>query len=151
MSEEYLRRVWPALLVALVSIIAGGLLSAITAHAATRSASWAAAYLVLVAGVGTGGLAAGRALLSSPFPRPVRVWVEFVLWFAGNALVLAGTLLHPRWLVDVGGGLLVASLASVVAGVRRGAGPVAARRLFLTLVTVLLISVPVGLLLSHVR
>lgn len=151
MSEESLRRVWPALLVALVSVIAGGLLSAVTAHAATRSASWAAAYLVLVGGVATGGLAAGRALLSSPFPRPARLWVEFALWFAGNAFVLVGTLLSPRWLVEVGSGLLVASLASLVAGDRGGTGPVVARRLFLALVTVLLVSIPVGVFLSHLR
>lgn len=151
MSEELLRRTWPAQLVALVSVVSGGLLSAISAHAATQAASWAAAYLVLVGGVATAGLATGRTLLSPARPHPARLWVEFALWVTGNALVLIGTLLTPTWLVDVGSGLLVAALAAIVTGVYAGRGPAIVRRLFLTLVTILLVSIPVGVLLSHLR
>lgn len=132
-------------------MVGGGLLSAITAHAATQAASWAAAYLVLVLGVGTGGLAVGRALFTPPDSQAGRQREELIVWLLGNALVLAGTLLSPAWLVDAGSVLLVFALGSLLAGVYKGEGPALLRRLFLTLMTVLLVSIPIGVLISHLR
>lgn len=149
--ESPLRRVWPALVLALLCVIAGGLVSAVTAHAATQAASWAAAYLVLVGGVGTGGLAVGRGLFSRVEPTRARLGSELTTWLLGNALVLTGTLLTPAWLVEVGSVLLLVALVSVVAAVYRGGGAAILRRLFLTLVIVLLVSIPVGVLISHLR
>lgn len=151
MIDRLVHQMWPALTLGLISIIAGGLLAAITAHAATQSASWASAYLVLVLGVGTAGLSIGRGLLSPGLPSPRRLGTEFALWVGGNALVLAGTLGGPALLVDVGSAALVVSLASVLAGVVRGRGSRTLRSLFLTLVIVLLVSIPVGIVLSHLR
>lgn len=149
MVDDLLPRIWPALLVALASVIAGGLLSAVTAHAANRPAAWASAYLVLVCGVGTGGLAVGRGLFSTaPLPTGRAVF-ELTAWLLGNALVLIGTLLRPPWLVEIGSALLVLALGSLVAGVRRGTGSRLLRGLFMALVIVLLVSIPVGVFLSH--
>lgn len=151
MTEDVLRRTWPALLIALGAVVAGGLLSAITAHAATQAASWASAYLVLVVGVGTAGLAVGRALFTPAGSQVGWQRTELIVWLLGNALVLAGTLLSPAWLVDAGSVLLVFALGSLLAGVYKGEGPALLRGLFLTLVAVLLLSIPIGLLISHFR
>ncbi len=142
-------RIWPAALVALVSVIAGGLLSAVTAHAPSQPAAWASAYLVLVCGVATGGLAVGRGMLSGSQPSASRLGLELTLWVAGNGLVLGGTLLSPAWLVEAGSVLMVIALGSVLAGVYRGGGNRLLRVLFMALVLVISVSIPVGLFLSH--
>lgn len=146
-----LRRVAPALAVALASTVAGGLVAAATAHAPTEHASWASAYLVLVVGVATLGLALGRALLSHGLSSGRRLLVELGLWLAGNALVMVGTLADVTWVVDVGGALLVAGLALVALAVRRGRGPGWLRAVFAGLVVLLLVSIPVGLVLARLR
>lgn len=151
MIDHVVSRVWPALVIALVSVIAGGILSAVTAHAATQAASWAAAYLVLVGGVGTAGLAIGRGLVSASTPSNNRLWSERGIWVVGNVLVLAGTLISPAGFVEVGSVLLMVTLWSVGAGVYRGKGHAALRWLFLTLLVVLIVSIPIGILLSHLR
>lgn len=149
---------WPGLGFALVCTIAGGLLSAVTAHAPTQPASWAAAYLVLVCGVATLGLVMGRGVLSGEVPGGRRLLAEFAAWMLGNALVIIGALSSNPWVVDAGSFLLVGALALVVRGVLRGgARPKerAARRwmrwAFAFLVLVLLVSIPIGVLLSHLR
>ncbi len=149
MKEHPIVRIWPAPLVALVSVIAGGLLSAVTAHAPTQPTAWASAYLVLVGGVATAGLAVGRAMLSGSQPSARRLGLELALWVAGNGFVLGGTLLSPAWLVEVGSGLMVIALGSVLAGVYRGGGNRVLRVLFMALVLVISVSIPVGLFLSH--
>jgi hypothetical protein len=135
----------------LASIIAGGLVAAVTARAPSEKASWAAAYLVLVGGVATLGLALGRVFLSAERASGRSLATELTTWLAGNALVLAGTLVDLTWLVDVGGALLVVALALVVLGVRHGAGPRWARGVFTALVVILLVSIPIGLVLARLR
>lgn len=149
------RRIVPALAVALGSTIAGGLVAAVGAHAPSEHASWASAYLVLVGGVATLGLALGRGLLSpdrSPDRATARrLALELGTWSVGNALVIGGTLGAVTWLVDLGGALLVVALALVVLGVRGGRGLGRVRALFAGLVALLLVSIPVGLVLARVR
>lgn len=151
MIDRAVAQTWPALVIALLSVIAGGLLSAVTAHAATQSASWAAAYLVLVGGIGTGGLAIGRGMLSRGEPSRRRLILELAAWIFGNVHVLAGTLGGPPMFVEIGSAFLVGTLISVLLGVWKGPGHRALRGLFLTLVIVLLVSIPVGILLSNLR
>ncbi|MGH3423484.1 MAG: hypothetical protein ACRDO8_02070, partial [Nocardioidaceae bacterium] len=81
---------------------------------------------------------------------PRLVAADFALWNAGNAAVVAGTLVDAVRLVDVGGGLLVLALALIVGAVR-GGSPRGRRQLyaFRLLVVVLLVSIPVGLLLAR--
>lgn len=149
-------------------VVAGGLVAAATAPTPSEHGSWAAAYLVLVAGVAQVGLGVGQAALAVRMPSVASRTAEFVAWNCGNALVIAGTLAGVTALVDAGGALLVATLALLVRGVRgarrtpvvadatttraggRSEGP---RRLplyaFRVLVLILLVSIPIGLILAR--
>lgn len=147
--ERVGRQIAPALVIALASTIAGGLVAAVTARTASEKASWAAAYLVLVGGVATLGLALGRGFLSADRASGRSLAAELTVWVVGNALVFAGTLVDLTWLVDVGGALLVIALVLVVLGVRHGAGPRWARGVFTALVVILLVSIPTGLVLAR--
>ena len=115
------------------------------------SLSWAAAYLVLVGGVATLGLAVGRGFLSPDRASAGRLTGELAAWLLGNAAVVVGTLADATWLVDAGGAVLVVALALVVLGGRGGRGPRWVRALFSALVVLLLVSIPVGLVLARVR
>lgn len=147
--ERVGRQIAPALVIALGSTVAGGLVAAVTARAASEKTSWAAAYLVLVGGVATLGLALGRGFLSPDRASGRSLATELIVWVLGNALVFAGTLVDLTWLVDVGGAVLVIALALVVLGVRHGAGPRWARSVFTALVVILLVSIPTGLVLAR--
>lgn len=138
----------PFAVVGTACVIAGGLVAAFTAPAPSEHASWAAAYLVLVAGVTQVALGVGQALLASP-PRRTVVG-EFAAWNAGNAAVLAGTLTGVLPVVYAGGVLLVVALALWTSGVRRP-GPRRGwgLRLYRLLVVLMLVSIPVGLFLAR--
>lgn len=149
------RQAAPAIVVGVVCIVAGGLVAAVTAPSPTEHGTWAAAYLVLVAGVSQVGLAAGQALLTAPTPAARTRVAELVTWNVGNAAVLTGTLTGTVWIVDLGGALLVAALALVVVAVHRypvqevGRSQALARRAFQLLVLLLLVSIPIGLWLGR--
>lgn len=160
LAPAAMRRAVPALLVGTTSIVAGGLVAAVTATAPSEHGAWLAAYLVLVSGVAQVALAAGQALLATGPPSSRVLAVELAAWNLGNLAVAAGTLAGLTLLVDVGGALLVLALALVVAAVRvpgevRGAGASVdrlrqwVRAGFLLLVLVLLVSIPVGLWLAR--
>lgn len=147
-----LRPALPFAAVGTACVIAGGLVAAATAPAPSEHGSWAAAYLVLVAGVTQVALAAGQALLAPASPSRRTLVGELVGWNAGNGAVLAGTLTGVTPVVDAGGILLVVGLALWIAGIRgvsrrSGWGP----RLYRLLVGVMLVSIPVGLLLAQAR
>lgn len=149
------RRAAPAIVVGVVCIVAGGLVAAVTAPSPTEHGTWAAAYLVLVAGVSQVGLAVGQALLTARTPAAWTRVAELVTWNVGNAAVLTGTLTGTFWIVDLGGALLVAALALVVVAVHRhpvrksGRSQALARRAFQLLVLLLLVSIPIGLWLGR--
>jgi len=132
-------------------IVAGGLVAAVTAPAATEHASWAAAYLVLVAGVAQVGLGVGQALLAPGSLSARLVAIEVAVWNLGNAAVLAGTLLGATPLVDAGGALLVAGLALLLRQARGSAAPHWPLLAFRLLVALLLVSIPIGLVLVRTR
>lgn len=144
---------WPAaspfVTLGVACVVAGGLVAAAVAMAPSELGSWAAAYLVLVGGVAQVGLGAGQALLAPRPPGRRAVVAELVGWNAGNAAVLAGTLLGVTWLADVGGVLLVAALALALAGirgaVRRPSWPL---HLYRALAALMLVSIPVGLVIG---
>ncbi len=146
----------PFLMAGLVCVIGGGLVAAVTAPTASEHSSWAAAYLVLVGGVAQAGLGLGQALFAAPTGPGVTA-TEVAGWNLGNAAVLVGTLLNLTPLVDVGGALLVVTLALLARGLRPSSTvPVhGARRYWLhayrLLVVILLVSIPVGLVLVRVR
>lgn len=140
----------PFVLLGSVCVIAGGLVAAITATAPSELASWAAAYLVLVAGVAQVALGAGQAVLAVDTPSGRAVTLRFAGWNVGNALVLAGTLVGLTLAVDVGGVIVVLTLALLIYGIRGASTrPAWQRGVFRALIVVLLVSVPVGLVLAR--
>ena len=168
LSQARLQAGLPFLVAGLACVIAGGLVAAVTAHAPTQPASWAAAYLVLVGGVAALGFGVGQAVLASTVPSRGQVGLQLGAWYAGNAAVLVGTLVESPLLVDLGGLALVVGLGLLVHGVRgvgrRGAdigdggvsgaegapaAPGWALLAYRGLVVLLLVSIPVGLVLAH--
>lgn len=151
MTAIALRRALPFFVAAAICITAGGLLAAVTASVTTQKTAWVTAYLVLVGGVAQAGLGAAMGWLA----RRARVrtaWIAFALFTLGNAGVLAGQLTALIAVTFVGGSLLVAALAVIVAATRGGdaAHPVLLWG-FRVLVLVLAVSVPIGLLLAAMR
>lgn len=133
-------------------VVAGGLVAAATASAPTEHGTWAAAYLVLVAGVSQMALGVGQAALAARTPTRAMVAAEFAIWNLGNAAVITGTLLGLTTMIDVGGAFLVVALGLLLLAVRGTAGRYRWSLLaFRLLVVVLLVSIPVGLVLARVR
>lgn len=148
----------PAFLVGALCVIAGGLVAAVTGPLALVHGSWSAAYLVLVAGVAQIALAGGQTTLARHPAGRHLLLVQFAGWNLGNAAVIAGTLWSATWLVNVGGALLVVALGALLVATRSGPARVAVARgrrpallAVRLLVALLLVSIPVGLWLAHVR
>jgi hypothetical protein len=131
-------------------IVLGGLVAAVAGPLHFDRGSWLAAYLVLVCGVAQCALSSQRRILgAAPLP-PAWRWVLFGSWNTGNALVVAGALFSIPVITDAGGLLLVAGLALAAAGTRHGRRPIAAA-LLRAFYLVLAVSIPVGLVLTHLR
>lgn len=159
------------------AIVAGGLVAAATGPLALSRGSWAAAYLVLVCGVGQGAMAAAR-LVALPFASgdapghargharghapgyapgqqrrlgpERRGWQQLVIWNLANGLVIAGTLAASPWVVDIGGLGCVAALVLAWRQARALPRGVASRA-YRAVLALMAVSIPVGLLLTHVR
>ncbi|HEX7105216.1 MAG TPA: hypothetical protein VF218_04560 [Acidothermaceae bacterium] len=146
---------WPLFAIGGIGVIAGGLVAAATAPSPTEHGSWAAAYLVLVVGVAQVALGAGQLALCEGTPSTRLVGLEAAGWNVGNALVIAGTLAGNAAAVYAGGALLVVALATFTHGVRRSPALSRGGRLLLyafrTLVLLLLVSIPTGLVLATIR
>ena len=104
-------------------VVAGGLVAAVTGPLDLARGSWLAAYLVLVCGVAQCCLAAQDRVLHDAGASPARLRTTLAGWNLGNALVIAGTL---------------AVAPVVVVLFRIGLG-------------LLMVSIPVGLVLAHLR
>lgn len=156
LSEEDLRARWRSasafVYIGVASVVAGGLVAAVTRPAGLAHGPWLAAYLVLVSGVAQVGLGAGQAWLAKTAPPGGTTGAELLLWNGGNLAVVAGTLVATPPIVDVGGLALLAALVLFLAGVRRARradnGLLLVYRL-LTLVVAL--GIPIGLVLSGLR
>lgn len=141
-----------AYLLGVCLVVAGGLVASITGPLGLTRGSWLAAYLVLVCGVAQSLIATAQSALSTT-RVPAWVWlVQVVCWNIGNGLIIAGVLLDAAPVVDVGAVPLLVTLGAAIHVVRRPPR----RRLIVTLsyagvLAVLLVSVPVGLVLTHVR
>lgn len=142
----------PFAVAGLACIVAGGLLAAVTAPAPSEHGTWAAGYLVLVAGLGQVALGVGQALLAPRTPSARIVAAQTIAWNSSSAAILTGTVAGITSVVDAGGVLLVVALVLLLRGVRGGKASspwlVAAFRL---LVVVLLASTLVGLVLAQTR
>ena len=132
-----------------VAVVLGGLVAAVTGPFDWTKGSWAAAYLVLV--VGAAQYAMGRRHPAGPPPdRPG--WVQLAGWNLGSLLVIGGTLVATPLLVDLGSVLLVVALALALRGDLQGPEPAAwVTWAYRAMLLVLLMSIPIGIVLSHLR
>ncbi|WP_211489645.1 hypothetical protein [Georgenia thermotolerans] len=156
MSDQDLRVRWaamrPGAVVGFLCIVIGGLVAAVTGPTGLEHGSWAAAYLVLVAGVAQLGLFAGQAWLAARPPTRRTVGWELAAWNAGNVAVLAGTFAGAVPPVVAGGVALVVALVLFLRGVRAPRpGWTAWLAAYRLLAGVIAVSIPVGLVLSAVR
>lgn len=152
LRDESVRSAAPFVVIGVVAVVVGGLVAAVTAPAGWTHGSWAAAYLVLVTGVAQVGLGAAQAAAVVTPPVGVRRSIELVGWNVGSALVILGTLLTSPPVVVVGSALLVVALVAFALVVREpAAGPPWVRIALLLLALVLLVSIPVGVVLSVLR
>lgn len=135
------------LLLGIGSVLLGGLLAAITGPLRIEAGSWLAAYLVLVAGVPQ----VAFAVVPSRVETSRLAWIQVACWNVGNVLVIVATLVGFPWGVDLGGIVLCGGLWLAWRAVwhrdRTGFALVAYRGVLL----VLLVSIPVGALLAHIR
>jgi hypothetical protein len=135
-----------------VSIIAGGLVAAVTGPTGWDHGSWVAAFLVLVAGVAQIGVGAGQAQLAPGAPARAFAAVEAGLWNASCATIIAGTLLSSPVAVSIGSALLLAALGMSLFAVRGSSGqPRLLLWLYRVLLIVLLASIPIGITLAWTR
>lgn len=98
------REALPFAIGTVASLVAGGLIAAITSPLGWTYGAWAAAYLVLVGGVSQGALIVGRLALVPDQGQtpPRRMRPHFVLWNAATLLVIGGTLADLFVLVLLG-------------------------------------------------
>lgn len=136
--------------VGVTCIVLGGLVAAVAAPLQLAKGSWLAAYLVLVAGVLQAILAEQRPLIGGAPGNGRATLTVLALWPIGNLLVIVGSLAIVPWVVIAGGALLVVALVAALWSTRG-----AARRLRAwiarVIYVVVLVSVPVGLVLSALR
>ncbi|WP_313814579.1 hypothetical protein [Glutamicibacter sp.] len=134
--------------IGILCVITGGLISAVTGPLDLDKGSWAAAYLVLVAGVVQYVVSMQEQLLNAPPRGSSILWLRTLLWAVGNTLVIAGALLEFQWLIIVGGAVLVFVLLMCLAhsrGAKRTALAWCARVVYL----VVILSVPIGVFLAQ--
>lgn len=132
-----------------------------------RHGSWLAAYLVLVCGAGQ--YAMGLAIVRfGRRPTTRCTWAYVVGWNGGNVAVVVGTLDTMPYLVDVGAIMLLLVLLGALRGALNWPASVMSDRFqgqtrrsrrirgtahvaYVALLVVLAGSIPVGLVLAHVR
>lgn len=131
-------------------IVLGGLVAAVTGPLALTRGSWLAAFLVLVGGVAQCVISVQSRLAEAPLPPRARGWMLVLLWNAGAAIVIAGSLASMPWVTAAGGLALVAALALAADGIRRPRRRGAAVLLRL-LYAALAVSVVIGVALTALR
>lgn len=130
----------------------GGLVAAVTDPLQLAHGSWSAAYLVLINGVAQVALWRAQAALAPRAPSRTMLTTQLTAWNLGGAAVIGGTLVRMPLIVDAGGLLLVIALALVVYTVRgRTSAPLLALWTYRVLLIVVLVSIPIGLMLAHIR
>lgn len=133
------------------AVILGGIVAAATSPLALEHGSWAAAYLVLVVGVALVALGTAQSHLA-PAVGSLSIALELGGWLLGSAAVIGGTILGVPLIVDAGGILLLVSLITFAVAVRKPAtaSPVTLL-LFRIVLLVIIVSMPIGLVLAHLR
>lgn len=150
--SELLPALRPSLDIGVVATIAGGVVAAITGPTGWDHGSWVAAFLVLVVGVGQITLAIGQAVCTDQPPSRRRRARQAGMLNTGSALVIVGTLTATPVVVTIGGVVLLAALVSFRRSrAGRGVAPVWLARVYMLLLTLLIISTPLGLVMAWMR
>jgi hypothetical protein len=136
----------PFLVIGSLSVVAGGLVAAVSRPTGFGLGPWLAAFLVLVAGVAQISLGVGQAWLTTQRPRPSTVRTELWAWNAGVVGTIVGTIGEMPLLTTVGGIATIVALAGFLAAVgRTAAGPRWARTTYVVGAGLLLVSTLIGL------
>ena len=142
----------PFRLLALAWVITGGLTAAVTGPLGLEHGSWSAAFQVLVGGVMQGVLGTAQQRLAARAPGRGVLLIELLTWNLGGLAVIGGTVLGAPLLVDAGGALLVVTMVLMLRAVGRSAtGPTWLLWVFRAALVVTAVSIPVGLVLAHLR
>lgn len=142
----------PFVIIGGISVVLGGALSAATALSPSYTASWAVAYIVLVAGVAQLVLGIGQARLATKQPSGRVIAIEAVTFNLAHVGVVLGTVLAVTPVVFIGAALLVIALILFVWGVRGGRTDSRAMLYgFRIIVVILIVTAPVGLVIAAVR
>lgn len=137
---------------ALLWVITGGLVAAVTSPLGLEHGSWSAAFQVLVGGVLQAALGIAQNALAARRPSHRVLLTEILTWNLGCLAVIAGTLLAAPLLVDAGGVLLVSTMVLMIRAVGRGAkGPAWALWTYRGVLVLTAVSIPIGLVLAHLR
>lgn len=131
-------------------VVLGGLVAAVTGPLELGKGNWLAAYLVLVCGVAQFAIGTVQERLARPSIQSTRAWTQLTCWNLGNAAVIWGTLAGVPVVVDAGGALLVIGLGIALHATRHGV-PRFVGWAYRCVLIVLLVSVPVGVALAHLR
>lgn len=152
LADDRRREDLPFRALALAWVISGGLVAAVTGPLGLEHGSWSAAFQVLIGGVMQGVLGIAQHRLAARRIGRRALLAQLLTWNLGCAAVIGGTLLGTPLLVDAGGLLLVAAMVLMIRAVgRRVQGPAWALWLFRAALVVTMVSIPVGLVLAHVR
>ena len=137
----------------ILAILIGGLISAFSARKPTRSTAWVSAYLVLVVGVIQLGLVTTWQRIGRPDAAAVSS--ALLIYNLGNIGVIIGTfyklkLKYYRALVNIGGLFIAIAMALLLIAARNSRFSMALIE-FIVLALIILISMPIGLMLSSRR
>lgn len=131
-----------------LSVVAGGLIAAVSRPLDWSYGSWVSAYLVLVTGVAQLVLGLGQEHLTMSDLRRRTIWIEIAGMNAGSAAVIAGTLTSYPWILDAGGLLIFIALVQALLAIRGVPASVFAL-LYRLIIAIVIVSIPVGLVLGH--
>lgn len=134
-----------------LAIVAGGLLMAFSAHKPTWLTSWVSAYLVLIVGIIQLGFIVGWRDLREP--KTALALLAFMAYNIGNLCVVLGTVLKERTkhyftVVSSGSVLLAVAMILLLTAVHSAQSSWTLTGL-VVLTTVILISMPIGVVLSN--
>ena len=157
-AAEILLERWPSarpfVVVGAAAVAAGGAVAAVTRPTGFELGPWLAAFLVLVGGVAQIALGAGQAWVADRLPDTGTVRAELTIWNIGLAATMAGSLLPAPLLTALGAVAVLIALALFLSATRphhdaaAAVAPRWARILYPLGIVVLLISTPIGLVLS---
>lgn len=132
-------------------VVLGGLVAAASTPLRFTDGPWLAAYLVLVCGVAQCLFGIMRRYVAPSPMTAAGFALELSCWNVGNAAVVVGDLVRSPLVVGIGGVLLIAVLVLQLAHLRHTVPTLRwAAWLYGIVVAVLLVSIPIGIVLSAV-